>query len=278
MTSENPAYRNLRNTSGWQGRLREKQWSLRRRRGLWHDLFLYTFANGADGSLLDVIAPLFRRGSALYGIASGGSDACRQEGCGSVFRLTPPQSGSGSWTETPLFDFTGTATGGEPDWIVGSDSGKTLYVATAYGNGSVVEIAPAKGGTWSETVLTTFAGGKDGSGPSNLVPAADGTIYGTAGSPRGGIVFQLAFANRALWNPALLSLRSRVRCGEVANVNSAAGKALPAAEFPSPNSSLLKLPWVGRFRRHPIRSRARRHDSVARYPMACRRLCCTHCC
>ena len=58
-----------------------------------------------------------------------------------------------------------------------------------------MEIAPADGGTWSEIVLTNFAGGKDGSGPSNLVLAADGTIYGTAYLPKGGLVFQLAFAN-----------------------------------------------------------------------------------
>lgn len=161
----------------------------------WTYQILYTFTNGADGNLLDVIAPLFRRGSALYGVASGGSDACGQSGCGSVFRLTPPRSGNGSWTETTLFDFTGAATGGEPDWVVGPASGKALYVATDYDNGSVVEIAPAKGGDWSETVLTTFAGGNDGSEPSNLVLAADGTIYGTAYLPRGGIVFQLAFAN-----------------------------------------------------------------------------------
>jgi uncharacterized protein YceK len=161
----------------------------------WTYQILYTFTNGADGNLLDVIAPLFRRGSALYGVASGGSNACGQAGCGSVFRLTPPQSGNGSWTEKTLIDFSGAATGGVPDWIVGPDNGKVLYVATEYDKGSVVEIAPAKDGTWSETVLTTFAGGTDGSEPSNLVLAADGTIYGTADRPKGGIVFQLAFAD-----------------------------------------------------------------------------------
>jgi len=184
----------------------------------WTYQILYTFTNGADGNLLDVIAPLFHRGSALYGVASGGSNTCGQQGCGSVFRLTPPQSGSGSWTETTLFDFTGGATGGEADWIVGPDSGKALYVATDYDNGSVVEIAPAKGGTWSETVLTTFAGGKDGSEPSNLVLAPDGTIYGTAGS----VVFQLAFAN-GTWTRTNIANVDYHRYGPVSLAPGAAG-------------------------------------------------------
>jgi hypothetical protein len=153
--------------------------------GSWTYNILYTFTNGADGNLLYVIAPLVWKGKALYGIASGGSATCGSTGCGSVFRLTP--QGSGSWAEKTLYSFTGGATGGEPESIVASGSGKSLYVATDYNNGAVVEIAPGHGG-WTETVLTTFKGGTDGSNPANLVVAADGTIFGTAAK----YVFQLA--------------------------------------------------------------------------------------
>lgn len=157
----------------------------------WTYDILYTFTNGADGNLDYVIAPLVWNRNALYGIASGGSSSCGQVGCGSVFQLTPPKSGTGAWNEKTLFGFSGGSTGGQPVSIISSGSGKSLYIATDNGNGAVVEVAPAGHGTWNETVLTTFNGGKDGSYPSNLVLAADGTVYGTAQSGRGGIAFQL---------------------------------------------------------------------------------------
>lgn len=162
----------------------------------WAYNVLYTFTNGTDGNLLDVIAPLVWRGKALYGIASGGSDGCGQTGCGSVFRLTPPQSGAGSWIEKTLFSFTGGTIGGEPVSIIPSGRGESLYVASDYGNGAVVEIAPAGHGKWTETVLTTFNGGNDGNNPSNLVLGADGTIYGIANrNGTGGLAFQLTQSN-----------------------------------------------------------------------------------
>ncbi|HEY3776876.1 MAG TPA: hypothetical protein VGL35_02330 [Rhizomicrobium sp.] len=162
----------------------------------WTYNVLYTFTNGTDGNLLDVIAPLVWRGKVLYGIASGGSDACGQTGCGSVFRLPPPQSGSGSWSEKTLVSFTGGTTGGQPAAIIPSRNGNSFYVASDYGNGAVFEIAPAGHGTWTETALTVFKGGDDGSAPSNLVLAANGTIYGIANQKRGGgLVFQLTLSN-----------------------------------------------------------------------------------
>lgn len=161
--------------------------------GGWTYDVLYTFAtSGADGNLLYVTAPLVWHGRVLYGIASGGSTACGQTpACGSVFRLKPPASGSGEWTQKTLYSFSGGATGGEPDSIIASGQGNSLYVATNYGDGAVVEIAPSGQRGWTETVLTSFKGGKDGSSPANLVVAADGTIYGTAANQ----VFQLTNAN-----------------------------------------------------------------------------------
>lgn len=157
--------------------------------GNWTYNVLYTF-DGTDGNLLYVTAPLVWHQKALYGIASGGSDVCGSLGCGSVFRLTPPASGSGSWTEETLYRFSGGASGGEPDSIVASGQRKSLYVATGYGKGAVVEIAPSSQGGWTETVITPFRGGSDGSDPANLLVAADGTIYGTAAHE----VFQLVYA------------------------------------------------------------------------------------
>jgi hypothetical protein len=190
----------------------------------WTYNVLYTF-NGTDADLLYVIAPLVWHRNALYGIASGGSTACGATGCGSVFRLTPPKSGTGSWTEKTLFSFTGGTTGGEPESIVNSGSGNSLYASTIYGNGSVVEIAPAGHGTWAETTLTTFKGGSDGSRPANLVVAGDGTIYGTAGE----IVFQLAQAG-GTWTRTNIAKVSFHRYGPVSLALGANGSLIGAVE------------------------------------------------
>jgi uncharacterized protein YceK len=162
----------------------------------WTYNVLYTFTNGTAANLLNVDTPLVWTGNALYGIASGGSTKCGQAGCGSVFRLTPPKSGTGSWTEKTLVSFTGKSDGGQPSSIIASGDGNSLYVSTLYGKGSVVEIAPSGHGKWSETVLTNFGGGTDGSFPSSLVLANSGTIYGIANRNRGGgLAFQLTQSN-----------------------------------------------------------------------------------
>lgn len=195
----------------------------------WTYNVLYTFDN-VDGNLEYVIAPLVWRGHALYGIASGGSNACGQIGCGSVFQLAPPQSGNGSWNRKTLFKFKGGATGGEPDSIVSSGSGKSLYVATMEGNGAVVEFSPSGQGPWTETVLTTFNGGADGNGPSNLVVAPDGTIYGTAAKiNQGGIVFQLTQSNGA-WTRTNIADVSFHRYGPVSLALRANGKLIGVTE------------------------------------------------
>jgi hypothetical protein len=163
----------------------------------WTYNVIYSFASNADANLLDVSAPLVWRGDTLYGIASGGATACGQAGCGSVFSLTPRRSGAGKWKQKTLYSFTGGADGGEPASIVSSGDGKSLYVSTLAGNGAVIEIAPVGRGAWTESVLTTFNGGSDGSAPQNLIVGGDGTIYGSASGEKGGLVFELSPKNGA---------------------------------------------------------------------------------
>jgi hypothetical protein len=110
--------------------------------GAWTYQILYVFTGHKDSNLLYESSPLMRRGDSLYGIASGGSKACGAPGCGSVFRLKPPASGTGSWSEKTLYEFVGGTDSGEPNWIAGPDSGGSLYVATSLGNGAVVEVSP----------------------------------------------------------------------------------------------------------------------------------------
>ena len=128
----------------------------------------------------------------LYGTAPiGGAD-----NHGVVFELTP---GSGGWTETILYTFTGGNDGAMPYSSLILDQAGNLYGTTsqggAGGSGLVYELSPSSGG-WSETVLYSFTGGDDGGWPMGALlfdPA--GNLYGTtsqSGSGGWGGVFKLA--------------------------------------------------------------------------------------
>jgi hypothetical protein len=163
--------------------------------GSWTFETLYQFQNGADGRV-NPTSPVLLKHGALTGISySGGNGNC-QSGCGTLFRLAPPKSGGLPWKHTTLFSFPGGDGTSLPQWLADSGQTNTVYVATnptAGDSGAVVSLSGA-GGAWTETVLYSFSGGKDGSYPGNLVVGSDGTIYGTAaiGSGSGGMVFALS--------------------------------------------------------------------------------------
>lgn len=103
---------------------------------------------------------------------------------GTVYKLTPP-SGSGEWTLTTLYAFSGGADGANPAAVVfGSDGalyGSTLF-GGGFGVGTIFQLTPPSGGTgsWTLTTLYAFTGGADGSVPSDLVVDSTGTLYGGA--------------------------------------------------------------------------------------------------
>jgi hypothetical protein len=169
----------------------------------WTYTLLYRFAGGADG--YDPQGGLIAGpGGVLYGTtAAGGNTACQSSytnldgttGCGTVFQLTPPTSGGGTWTKTILHVFTGGADGGIPLAALLADpsgSGVLYGVASTGGSagcgfgsancGVVFSLAPPKAGksAWTETVLYTFLGGSDGLAPLGAPIMKGGTLYGTA--------------------------------------------------------------------------------------------------
>ncbi len=170
--------------------------------GPWTFSTLYSFTGGDDGG--NPRGGVVMDGSgALYGTTQvGGTD-----GWGTVFKLTPPVGGSGPWTETVLYSFTGRDDGGTPWAGVTLDGAGNLWGATAGGGnvtcgsgggcGAVFELSPpsAPGGSWTETVDYVFNVALSGEEPLYAPLLLNGNVYGTTtaggGKKNGGVAFEV---------------------------------------------------------------------------------------
>ncbi len=144
---------------------------------------LYAFAGGADGSTPRDGMIAGPNGS-FYGTTAGSGTSQ-----GTVFQLTPPVSG-GSWTETPLYTFTGAAGLGPWATVTASKTGTLYGTALSDGQapyGEIFALSQAKG-VWTPTILHAFQGGADGEWPySTVLLGTHGALYGTAaGAGHGG--------------------------------------------------------------------------------------------
>lgn len=182
--------------------------------GAWTGTAIYTFQGGSDGC--NSVAPLTAGpGGVLYGTTNfGGVGDCAvysNEGCGTVFQLTPPAAPGGSWTESVIYRFTAlNDDGAYPTSGVVLGKNGVIYGSTSYGGGAagtcfywgatgcgaVFQLTPpaAPGGTWTETTLHSFTG-SDGSGPEQLILSPDGVLYGVTsggGTAGQGAVFSVA--------------------------------------------------------------------------------------
>jgi uncharacterized repeat protein (TIGR03803 family) len=129
----------------------------------------------------------------LYGTTFEGG-GCGGAGCGIVFEMSP--SGGGAYMETILHSFTSQSGDGcTPVGGVILNGAGNLYGTAAgcgaHGLGVVYELSAGTGGSWTETILHSFAGRskKDGSTPysSLLMDAKNG------GLPKGSAsVFRVA--------------------------------------------------------------------------------------
>jgi uncharacterized repeat protein (TIGR03803 family) len=153
----------------------------------------------------------------LYGTAGWGCG----DGTSCVFEMTPS---NGSWTFNQLYQF---SFSGPDGWYPSGttpifDAKGNIYATTAfggnfgcspygngcYGLGVVFELTPSGNGTWIETVLHKFTGGKDGESPTcPLVFDVAGNLYGTsyAGGEYGnGNVFRLVPNANGTWTEQVL--------------------------------------------------------------------------
>ena len=170
--------------------------------GVWTEQVLHSFTGGRAGSSdgENPNAVVIGNGGVLYGTTEfGGTGGCgggREggfAGCGTVFELVPPASPGGVWTETVLYNFTGSnGDGANPVAPVVIGSGGVLYGGTST-LGKVFSLTPPAiaGGAWTETVLHSF---KAASPQAGLVMSKNGVLYGTTssgGASNAGTVFAL---------------------------------------------------------------------------------------
>jgi uncharacterized repeat protein (TIGR03803 family) len=166
--------------------------------GQWQQSVLYSFTCFGDGKN-PYGGVTFDSAGSLYGTtAAGGSGGeCTGDGCGVVYKLT--QSG-GNWSESVLYNFTGSDDGFGPGGGVTFDKAGNLYGTTpdggSYGVGVVYQLSP-NNGQWQQTVIHAFTGGSDGAVGSLglLLLDAAGNLYGVTelgGDYGAGVVFKLS--------------------------------------------------------------------------------------
>jgi uncharacterized repeat protein (TIGR03803 family) len=161
----------------------------------WTETVLHAFgkgSNGGDGSH-PMAGLTFGLHGAIFGTTPTGNGKAAS---GIVFKLKPPATQGGSWTEGVLYRFTGGSDGSGPNAPLVVDKTGNLYGTTFGGGtgfGTVFEIAF---GTWTETVLYNFTGGTDGTSPAaRLLLDKTGNLYGTAtsgGTNNNGSAFELS--------------------------------------------------------------------------------------
>jgi len=218
--------------------------------GPWTETVLYSFKGNTDGQL-PVGDLVFDKQGNLYGATQygGGFGSCNPsfyQHCGTVFKLSPPKTKGGKWTEKILHSFKSGKDGANPNGGLVLDTTGSIYGTTHSGGnqtckgngyvgcGTVFSLkAPIdKGGTWTQQILYPFKAASDGALPNgNLVLDAKGRLYGTtaSGGNGDGTIFKVAppAGNRANWKESVLHVFNS--CGVPDGCLPSAGLALDAA-------------------------------------------------
>ena len=163
---------------------------------------LFNFVAGDDGSQPGgvIVGP----NGSLYGSAQGGIQNCGTDGsqyCGLVFNLRPKPTACLTalcgWTENVPYRFTSESDGSGKINVSAFDQQGNLYGTTTTGGtndlGTVFELTPSTGGSWTKTTLYSFLGSDFGFNPTQVLVGSDGNLYGLAngGTFFNGVVFQL---------------------------------------------------------------------------------------
>jgi len=108
----------------------------------WTETVLYNFTGGSDGASA-VAPPILDSAGNLYGTTFTGGEILEcgwqnpDDGCGVVFKLTPPAAQGNPWTETVLHEFS----------FNGTDGVLPFYTGVVFGKGGLLYGVTAEGGT-----------------------------------------------------------------------------------------------------------------------------------
>jgi uncharacterized repeat protein (TIGR03803 family) len=174
--------------------------------GGWNYRRLYAFTGDNDDQPLGELVN--DATGNLYGVALGNGNTA-----GEVFKLSPVIGGQ--WTESIIHTFGGAGDGSQPWGGLSTDSAGNLYGTTRYGGanggGTVYELTPNSNGTWTETILHSFAAlgqGPDGNTPmAGVIFDSAGNLYGTTysgGAYGWGTVFEMSPILGGGWTESVL--------------------------------------------------------------------------
>jgi hypothetical protein len=198
--------------------------------GDWTETVLYNFQGNTDGQL-PVGDLVFDKQGNLYGATQygGGFGSCNapfDQHCGTIFKLNPPKTKGGKWTEKVLHSFKGGTDGANPNGGLVFDGKGAVYSSTYYGGsekgecnggvagtgcGTVFALIPPtkKGGAWTEKILHRF-NGQDGDNPAaGVIFGGNGYLYcttfgGGGGNFPSGTVVQFV-PNSGMWTERVLN-------------------------------------------------------------------------
>jgi uncharacterized repeat protein (TIGR03803 family) len=192
--------------------------------GEWTESVLYVFQSGKQGrgrGFLPWSGVVVDSAGNVYGTtSSGGIVTDCIIGCGVVYKLSP--TGTGAWTYSVIYEFTGKSDGAYPigGVILGpkgnlygaAQQAGDLSACNGQGCGTVYELSPRANGSWQFQLLHTFSQ-TDGDGPSGtLTFDRKGNLYGTtltggdlscSGGYGCGTVFRLSPSSKG-WQLATL--------------------------------------------------------------------------
>ncbi|HTQ53819.1 MAG TPA: choice-of-anchor tandem repeat GloVer-containing protein [Bryobacteraceae bacterium] len=188
--------------------------------GVFNETQLYSFYGAADGgtpesALIQGPNGVFY-GSAFWGgVDFGCATGAYPQGCGVVYQLAPPTSGSGLWTETVLHTFSSTLPEGEHPYgnlarnsttgviygttYAGGQNVDTCFPAGAYnGCGTIFDLVPpsSPGSPWKKANLIAL-NGDNGGAPNGVIVTSQGALFGTTGLGGPGLGYGIAFE----WSP-----------------------------------------------------------------------------